>query len=375
MRIVSVCARLASMPLLCCAGYAHAALPTQEPMTIDGGPLGPLEYNVGVDGLAFVQSNPPDRDKTAGFQLGNALINISRTTGILRATVTVGGYSGLVLGVAPGASTPDGQNYTPFSPLYNGYVSIVPNEHIQFSVGQMGTPEGWESALDWNNYSIFHSMIAFVEPGQSRGARIAFDEGPFSGVVQIDDGYYSRRINYFQWLFTYAFSPSFSITINGAEHLSTTGPFVDGIGNLLYNNSELYGGWVTLSHGNFTVTPEIQYVYTNPVHKYAPAAAVAGFSANFTSGVFADYTFAGTPYQLGGFVEYATSTPSARDGAGGDWFGFGPGSSLWGGAITPTWVYGKIFARADLAYAHVNTTYGDGVKSRFYGIAEIGLLY
>jgi hypothetical protein len=376
MRNIAVSARaLAGLAPLLAAPFAHAALPSQTPIAIDGGPIGPIEINVGADGFGYIQTDAPAGTKTTGFQLGTALVNISTTTGLVRATVTVGPYSGLVLGYAPGTSTPGGQNYAPFSPLYNGYVSIVPNDHISFSAGQMGTPEGWESAQDWNNYSIFHSEIAYVEPGQARGVRANINEGPISAVVQLDDGYYSKRMNYMQLLATYTISPSLSITFNGATHIGTTGPYVPGIGNLLYNNSSLYGGWISYTKGNFTVTPEVQYVYTNPLHRYAPAAEIGGFAANFTSGVFADYTFAGTPYSLGGFTEYATETPSHKNGGSGDYFGFGPGSSLWGAALTPSWVHDKIFARADLAYVHVNTTNGGGIQSQFYGIGEVGLLY
>jgi hypothetical protein len=374
-RVVPSTRLLAGFFTLATAGAAHAALVPPPAIPIDGGPLGPVEINVGVDGFGYAMSNTPSGTKTDGAQLGTALINASTTTGLIRGTVTVGDYSGLILGYPPGTATAGGQNYTPFSPLYNGYVSIVPNEHIKFSAGQFGTPEGWESAQDWNNYSVYHSMIAFVEPGQSRGVNTNFNYGPVNGVIQFDDGYYSKRFNYLQWLLTYTVSPSFSVTLNGASHTSISGPSLPGIGNLLYNNSALYGGWVSYTMGNFSVTPEIQYVYTSALRRYAPAVDISKTAANFTSGVFADYSFGATPYSLGGFVEYATETSAHVDGGNGDFFGYGPGTSLWGGALTPTWQYKYLFARADLAFVHVNATNGSGIKGQFSGILEAGLLY
>ena len=364
----------ACLTLAACPALAHAALAPPAPIALDGGPLGPIEIDIGADGFGYAMSNTPDGIKTAGAQLQNALIGVSTTTGILRATIRVGAYSGLVLGYPPGSATPGGQNYLPFSGLYAGFLSLVLNSHLTVSAGQLGTPEGFESAQDWNNYSIYHSEIAFVEPAQARGVNASWSYGPLNGVVQLDDGYYTKRTNYLQWLVTYVADPTLSITLNGASHISTTGPDVTGIGNLLYNNSSLYGGWVTYTAGNFTVTPEIQYEYTNPVTRYAPQATLAGAAANLTSGVFADYGFGKTPYSLGGFVEYASETPAHRDGNAGDYFGYGPGTTLWGGAITPTWQYKNLFARTDLAFVHINKGSG-GINTQVSAIAEIGLLY
>ena len=364
---------ISSLGAVVAAPAAQAALIPPPAITIDGGPFGPMEVNVGVDGFGYVTSNTPRGTKSNGFQLGTALVNIATTTGLVRGTVTIGDYSGLILGYAPGSATSGGQNYTPFSPLYNGYISIVPNDHIKFSAGQFGTPEGFESAQDWNDYSIFHSEIAYVEQGQSRGVNTVIDEGPINAVVQFDDGFYSKRFNYLQWLVTYTINPTFSITVNGGSHLSVTGPNVPG--NLLYNNSALYGGWITYSIGNFTVTPEVQYVYTNPVRKYAASTVITKTAGNLTSGIFADYVFSNTPYSLGGFVEYATEKSAHADGSAGDFFGFGPCSSLWGGAITPTWEYKYLFARTDLAFVHVNNGDGSGVKAQFAAILEGGLLF
>jgi len=150
---------------------------------------------------------------------------------------------------------------------------------------------------------------------------------------------------------------------------------VPGIGNLLYNNSSLYGGWVTYTIGNFTVTPEVQYVYTSPIRKYAPDVAITKESANFTSAIFADYGFGTSPYSLGAFVEYASETSAHADGGAGDFFGYGPETSLWGGAVTPTWQYKQLFARTDLAFSHVNATDGAGVRAQFAAVLEVGLLY
>ncbi|MGC9270321.1 outer membrane beta-barrel protein [Acidiphilium sp.] len=343
-------------------------------MALDGGPLGPIEINIGADGYGYAVSNTPAAIKADGTQLQNALIGISTTTGLIQATVRVGAYSGVVLGYPPGSATPNGQNYLPFSGLYAGYLSLVLTPHLTISAGQLGTPEGFESAQDWNNYSIYHSEIAFVEPAQSRGINASGSYGAINGVIQLDDGYYTKRLNYLQWLLTYTASPALSVTINGASHIDTTGPNVTGIGNLLYNNSSLYGGWVTYAANNFTVTPEIQYEYTNAIRRYQPAELLAGSAANFTSAVFADYGFAKTPYSLGGFLEYAAETPAHRDGAAGDYFGYGPGTTLWGAAVTPTWQYKNLFARTDFAFIHINKGAG-GINAQLSAIAEIGLLY
>src|ERR1700722_11095144 len=77
---------------------AHA-LNGPSAIQIDGGPLGPLQINGGIDGYGFVQSGASTNsllgtDRTVGVNVGSALIELQKTSGILQFNVEVGSNGG-----------------------------------------------------------------------------------------------------------------------------------------------------------------------------------------------------------------------------------------------------------------------------------------
>ena len=60
---------------------------------IDGGPLGPLQLSGGVDGYGYYlggtndQGNAPFTNKSIGMNVGNAMIELQKTDGVLQFTV------------------------------------------------------------------------------------------------------------------------------------------------------------------------------------------------------------------------------------------------------------------------------------------------
>src|SRR5271154_7470538 len=102
---------------------AHA-LNGPSAIQIDGGPLGPLQISGGLDGYGFVQSGTSTNsllgtNRTVGVNVGSALIELQKTTGVLQFTIEVGSNGGTtVLGARP-IQTSINQYST--GPLYAGY--------------------------------------------------------------------------------------------------------------------------------------------------------------------------------------------------------------------------------------------------------------
>lgn len=362
------------------ASHVAVAMTGPSSIQIDGGALGDLEVSAGLDGDAYAVSNAAPGAKSTGAQLGNALIELQKTSGILQFTIEVGSYSTQTLGYAPATASGISPNYFPESPLYAGYITIAPNSAVSVSLGQISPIVGYEASQDWGNANIFFSEIAYTQPAQGRGGNIALTQGPFSATVSLTDGYYTGVMNYLQWLLTYGPDSDNSLSLYGGANLGRTGENVGGIANPLLDNSDMYGAFYTYTTENLTMTPEVQYQTTPPIAAFSINHRVS----NLALALFADEQLgSNTPWSLGAFVEYATQFYNKADDAGAseDFFGFGPGSNLYGISITPTWQSKNLFARADMGLIHVNRGLGGSAfddastANQFSGLLEAGLLF
>jgi len=357
-----------------------AAMNGPTAISIDGGPLGNLSLSGGAAGDGYVLDNAIPGEKTTGITLGNALIQVQKTTGIVQFTVAVGAYSSETLGYAPAAT-----NYVAESPLYAGYVTIAPNADISISAGQLSPLVGYEASQDWSNANTYFSEVAYTEPAQGRGVEVALTQGNFSATVSLTDGYYTNVLNYVQGIGTYAADANDSVSLFGGGNLGRTGVNVPGIGNQVLDNSTLLGAFYTRTQGALSLTPEVQVQYAA---KDAARGQNGGNSA-VTVALFGDEQLGqnspqGSAWSVGGFVEYATQfyDKSAAYAYSPDFFGFGPGSSLYGVSITPTWQHQDLFLRADAGYIHVHrgsgaTAFGTNgdAANQVSGLLEAGVVF
>lgn len=357
----------------------HAAQAMSGPtaITIDGGPLGSLALSGGVDGYGYYldqtnsNGNLPGTKKDIGANVGSGLVELQKTSGVLQFTIEVGSNGGTVtLGTAPRQTTIS--NFST-GPLYAGYITVAPtNSPVTVSVGQMGSLEGYESGVDWNNANQFTTGIFYVENAQDRGVQVNYSQGPVSASVQLGDGYDTGVFNFLQALASYSYNANNSLSVYYAGNLGRTGLNAHtyaGTGNYnttsvgsygsYFDNSQMVGAYYSYTHGNLNVVPEVQY-------QIAKADAQLGQSkatSNFGAAVFGDYTFANTPYSLGGWAEYFTSHTSSADNS--FWY-IAPDAEAVGFSATPTWQYKDLFARADVGYLYLlNKTLPNGTKTGF----------
>ena len=207
------------------------------------------------------------------------------------------------------------------------------------------------SGIDWNNFNVLTTDMFAVENSQSTGVSATVTFGPVSGTITFGDGFDTQEWNYLQMLATYTINDSNSLSLFGSTNLGTTGSgaHIYGSATTPYNssyvgfgptsgapfaNSSVIGGYYSFTSGNLTIVPEAQYVWA----KKTPSVGLTANSSNFGAALFANYQFDKTPYSLGGFVEYFTS--SGPD----NWF-LNPGAQGFGVSVTPTW-QGKYLVRA-----------------------------
>jgi hypothetical protein len=234
------------------------ALSGPTAITFDGGPLGQLSLSGGVDGYAYFNSGTSNNgsilgNTSNGAYVGSALTELQKTTGELQFTIEIGSNGGTgALGTRNGQTS-----VSTFStgPLYAGYITVAPTSTPGFTVsgGQLGSLEGWESGVDWNNANQLTTEIFYVQNSQARGVEASYTTGPFAATVEFGDGYDSGVWNYIQWLGTYTINSDNSASIYGGANLGTTGvnaqTFVgSGPAAALYSNSNLIGAFY-----NFTI--------------------------------------------------------------------------------------------------------------------------
>jgi len=353
--------------------HAAQALTGPQAISIDGGPLGSLSLSGGVDGYGYYVSNTPSGTKDNGAYVANGLVELQKTTGELQFTVEVGSNGGATtLG-----TTPSQTSITSFTtgPLYAGYVTVAPSDlPITISAGQLGSLEGYESGVDYNNAVQLTTDIFYVENAQSRGVNVSYTGGPLTATVEYGDAVDSGVFNTVQGLVSYAVNSSDTLSVFGTYDLGKTGPYTYAYGGGTsggvepYANENMIGAYDSYTLGNLSVVPEVQYVYAKTDH----ALGIDKSTSNLGVALFGDYAFGTSPYSVGGWVEYETSKGSY------DWF-VTPDSEAVGAAVAPTWQYKDLFARANAGYIYLTngTAYGDNGtgKGQFLGTLEAGLLF
>jgi hypothetical protein len=385
-----------------CSGVALVAAQALPPaamafngpanIKIDGGPLGPLELSGGLDGYGYVLSGAGNStnygllgtDKTDGAELMNGLIQLQKATGLVQFTIEVGSTTSIALGGKPSQTSV--QTFST-GPLYAGYVTLAPTSNFSVSIGQLGSQEGYESGVDWNNTNVLTTDIFAVENSQSRGVEATYTAGPVSATVEFGDGFDTGVWNFGQALVTYTINSNNVINLFGATNFGKTGldahiygsattPYNQSfVGNYgaYYVNSTMIGGFYSYTTGNLNLVPEVQYVEA----KRDASLGLTKSSSNFGAAVFGNYQFGKSPYALAGWVEYFSSNGPDN------WF-VNAGAKGFGISIAPTWQKNDLFVRGDVGLLHLTTLgvpgsvgYGTNGTSRNQATAlvEAGVLF
>ena len=368
---------------------AHA-LNGPQTIEIDGGPYGSLNISGGFDSFAYYVGGTGDKnacnfqiyclmgDKSTGAYVGNFLFSVQKPTGILQFTVQVGATSSLSLGTPPYEA-----GFSNISPLYEGYISIVPNSQWTISAGQIPSQEGYEALPDWSNSNMLASLLYYTENTVSRGAMAAWTNtaGTINATLEFGDGYRTGVFNYLQYLLGYTFNSGVYVDTYGGINLGRSG--LNTVGaygptsqySALYN-SNMVGAYIGgYTRGNLSLVPEVQF-------QWAKADAQLGLpkeSQNLGFLLLTQYNFGVSPYSIGGFLEYAvTHGPSTT------WF-IGPNAAAVGVSIAPTWQRRNLFARINVGYLYLTNNKANGVsygygsnnegKGQFTGVLEGGLLF
>jgi hypothetical protein len=337
------------------ANSAHA-LNGPSDIAIDGGPLGTLQLSGGVDGFFYGQTGTSDQssigDKATGANLGGMFIHLRKTDGVIQFNLLVGAYSG-----APALGTkisPANITYYPTTFKIAALTFAPPSSPLTFSVGQLGSLEGYEDGFDFNNSNLFASSLWYVENSSSRGVSVSYNKGPVSATVTFGDGFDTNVYNFLQAYAGYTINPNNNINFYYAGNLSRTNlnattyhqNTVNTWGSN-YINSQMFGAYYSYTHGNLNLVPEVQYVYAKPDQQ----VGIKKYTANFGAVLLTNYKFGDSPYSLGGMAEYFDSVGTTK-GSQNYWF-VAPGAEGVGLELSPTWQHKYLFSRVSAGYMYL----------------------
>lgn len=377
-------------------GLAHA-VQQPEPFTFNAGPLGTLSLSGGADAYAYgLTGAGSDANKgllgtstSVGVEFFNGLVKLQKPDGLVQFTIEAGAVNSLVLGSKPKPQTAQKWSTGPFR---SAYVTIAPTEHFSISAGQVGSLEGFESAIDWKNFNMMQTSLWDVENAQSVGVSATYKYGRFSGSVVFSDGFDTNVWNYLQLSASYAVNDRHRVTLFGATNLGSTGlgarfygnatrPWtatsvaVAGAANLV--NSSVIGGYYEFKTGGLTLVSEVQYVWSTR----NPSVGLTDYSSHFGAALFANYQFTDSPFSLGGWLQYFTS--NGRE----TWF-LNPGAQGVGMVVGPTWspdwAKKHLFLRGEAGLMHLiavgvpgSVGYGSsgGGRNQATFVAEAGVLF
>ena len=364
---------------------------------MSAGSLGTLELSGGADGYAYALTGAGDDSNkgllgtstSVGLQFLNGLVKLEKPDGLLQFMIEAGAVNSLTLGTRPKAPTVQKWSTGPFR---TAYVTVAPTPSLSISAGQLGSLEGYESGVDWKNFNILTTSLWDVENAQSVGVSATYTHGRLASTIVFSDGFDTNVWNYLQLSSSYSINDNNNLTLYGATNLGATGlgarfygnatrPYssttVASAGAANFVNSSVVGGYYSYTTGNLTLAPELQYVWASK----NPKVGLTDYSSHFGAAMFANYQFEGSPFSIGGWLQYFTSNGPET------WF-LNPGAQGFGMVVGPTWspAWAKkhLFVRGDVGALHLITVgapgsvgYGSSGTGRNQAIflAEAGVLF
>lgn len=292
-------------------------------------------------------ANAGGPDQPSRLNVSNALATIAKTTGVLRYGATLGEYAFPTVGVSGNATQQSGANTDLYGPLPSAYLEYAPSANFNIMAGRLFALVGPENAFTYQNVNIQRGLAWNAEPVVSRGVRATVTSGKFTGVLGLNDGFYSGTLNAVEAQLAETANDTVSWSISALVPSANARPNpTAAIANRWEINPAL-----TLTLKRASVVPYLLYVGS-------PSSTALGYARNERAtyaGVLVSHALA-NGWSLGWRIEYAKNASSTSDtSANADLVGYGPGSNARTFTLTPAYKKNAFFARAEVSTAAVSS--------------------
>jgi hypothetical protein len=349
---------------------------SQKPPSIDAGALGTWYIDGAVSGLGLLQGNPASNDRAAIADISNAQVFVQKIDGPLRFYVQLGAYALPALGQTYAHETEASSTMTKFfDPVPQAFIKIAPSDSVSVQLGKLPTLIGDEYTFTFENVNIERGLLWNQEPAVSRGIQANYIAGPLGFSVSLNDGFYSGHYTWLSGSASFTIDPANVLVFAGGANLGASSRN-DLATPLDQNNGSIYNLIYTFTKGPVMVSPYLQY---SAVPQNA-AIGIRDAASLFGGAVLANYAL--TPnVSLGARLEYETATGSPASHTQTNLL-YGPGSNAESITVTPSYMLGHWFVRADmsaLAIGHMRRGFGLGsngdTPSQLRSILEAGYIF
>jgi hypothetical protein len=313
-----------------------------NPAIFDAGPLGKLIVTGVLSGIGFWQTHPAidffGHENDRGYvDISNATVILNKTEGKIQFFIQAGAYSIPALGV-PYVKSHKFDRKT-FGFIQQGFVKLEPNKIIDIKIGALPTLMGAEYAFTFENFNIQRGLLWNQENAVTKGIQLDFSKDPWTVSVSWNDGFYTDQYTSESALITYTFKNKDTFTavamgnyFGKVRHDSFVAP-------VALANSQMYSLIYTCTRGPWVFNPYIQYTTVPTVRHWTPSGSTIG------AAMLAKYSF-NAEISCSGRLEAINSSGRAN-------LLYGPRSSAWSIAITPTYQKGIFFFRAEGSYVSI----------------------
>jgi Putative beta-barrel porin-2, OmpL-like. bbp2 len=342
---------VASMPPM-----AGPLTPNPSPTRFDTGPFGDVFASGALAGFSLWQSNPTLGDRGAQVDLTNAQFFVQKADGILQFFIQGGLYALPAIGT-PYVNSIKTTNDL-WGPIPQAFIKLAPNDNWSVMVGKLPSLVGLEYTFSFQNANIERGLLWNQTSSVSRGVQLNHSIGPVSFALSWNDGFYSDQLSWLSGSATWKLDSANSFAVIGAGNMRTTNVSTTAT-PLFQNNSSIYNIIYTSKYGPWTFSPYLQYTYV----PRALSIGVLHDAATYGAALLMNYAFDSASkvggLSLAGFslpfrLEYIASTGNVADGAPN--LMYGPGSTAWSIAVTPTYQYERFFTRGEFSYVSANNT-------------------
>ena len=327
-------------------------------------PLGALNLSGAITGYGIYTNNKVGADKKTRYDVGSAIISLSKSAEPFGFTVMAGAYSTPVVGVGISKTS----DYTDlFSALPVAYVELAPVKGLSVQAGKLPTIIGYESAFTYLNNYIQRGLVWNMQPVIHNGVRVSYSTDLFFVKLGVNDGFYT--------LSTTHAKPALEASLGFT-------PIKDGslsFNMLLPNKS---------SRPNDTANPANKREF-NLVASYTLGKLSLGADAMYVeapkdntaqvpqkakaSGGCVHFSYDLKPLKLSGRVEYVKDN---SDAGGIDLVGLGDGNKGWSFTLTPAYSKGPLFLRGELSYVSADKPFtNNGKKNQTRLGVEVGFIF
>jgi len=328
-------------------------------------PIGTIKVS-GALTVYIINSNnrAVNDDKETRYDVGSAIVSLSKSAEPLGFTLVGGAYAFPVVGLGLIRTS---QYTDPFSPIPVAYVEYSPMKGLSVQAGKLPTIIGYESAFTYQNNYIQRGLVWNMQPVINNGVRLTYSTELFFVKLGVNDGFYT--------LSTTDPKPALEASLgltpikDGSIALNVILPDKDSSPNNTANPSNKRElnlvAFYTLD--KLSLGADLLYVE-------APRSNTAGVSEKAkASGVALHLSYDLKPFKLSGRIEYVVDN---SDAGGIDLVGLGDGNKAWTFTVTPAYAQGPFFFRGGLSYVKADQPFTlNGKKDQTRVGVEVGFMF